>query len=325
MYHYTELGEVNTKDMFRKAYEEGYAVPALNFISIEQFNAIIDAVIEKRSPVILLASPNLHRQLGYEILARIVQSGIDRIHGCGLDIPVSLHLDHGMTFQHCVDAVEFGFSSVMIDGSALPFEENVALTKQTVEYAHRHQVTVEAELGVLSGAEESGDGEGNGESLYTDPHQVEEFVKRTGCDSLAISIGTCHGLVKIKPDPDGNLPELRYDILEDVMRRVPGFPIVLHGASAIDPRFVDMINAYGGQLESVAGIPEEQITKAARMGVCKVNIATDGWISALANTRKILAENPQAIDSRIFTLKNRELLKEIYLHKIDVLGSAEKA
>ena len=148
---------------------------------------------------------------------------------------------------------------------------------------------------------------------------MEEFVKRTGCDSLAISIGTCHGLVKIKPDPDGNLPELRYDILENVMRRVPGFPIVLHGASAIDPRFVDMINAYGGRIESVAGIPEEQITKAARMGVCKVNIATDGWISALANTRKILAENPQAIDSRIFTLKNRELLKEIYLHKIDVL------
>ena len=194
-----------------------------------------------------------------------------------------------------------------------------------MEYAHRHQVTVEAELGVLSGAEESGDGEGNGESLYTDPQQVEDFVKKTGCDSLAISIGTCHGLVKIKPDPDGNLPKLRYDILEDVIRRVPGFPIVLHGASAIDPRFVDMINAYGGQIESVAGIPEDQITKAARMGVCKVNIATDGWISALANTRKILAENPQAIDSRIFTLKNRELLKEIYLHKIDVLGSAEKA
>ena len=323
MYHYTELGQVNTKDMFQKAYKEGYAVPAFNFISIEQFNAIIDAVMEKRSPVILLASPNLHRQLGFEMLARIVQSGIDRIHNCGMDIPVALHLDHGMTFQQCVDAVEFGFSSIMIDGSALPFEENIALTEKTVAYAHRHGVTVEAELGVLSGAEESGEEE-QAESLYTDPAMAEEFVKRTGCDSLAISIGTCHGLVKIKPDPNGNLPELRYDILEDVMKRVPGFPIVLHGASAIDPRFVDMINAYGGHIEAVAGIPEEQITKASRMGVCKVNIATDGWISALANTRKILAENPGAIDSRIFTLKNRDLLREDYLHKIDVMGSADR-
>ncbi len=323
MYHYTELGQVNTKDMFQKAYKEGYAVPAFNFVSIEQFNAIIDAVMEKRSPVILLASPNLHRQLGFEMLARIVQSGIDRIHNCGMDIPVALHLDHGMTFQQCVDAVEFGFSSIMIDGSALPFEENIALTEKTVAYAHRHGVTVEAELGVLSGAEESGEEE-QAESLYTDPAMAEEFVKRTGCDSLAISIGTCHGLVKIKPDPNGNLPELRYDILEDVMRRVPGFPIVLHGASAIDPRFVDMINAYGGHIEAVAGIPEEQITKASRMGVCKVNIATDGWISALANTRKILAENPGAIDSRIFTLKNRDLLREVYLHKIDVMGSADR-
>jgi len=216
---------------------------------------------------------------------------------------------------------------LMIDGSALPFEENAALTEKTAAYAHRHGITVEAELGVLSGAEESGEG-GQTESLYTDPAKVEEFVKRTGCDSLVHrcinyrAIGTCHGLVKIKPDPDGNLPELRYDILEDVMRRVPGFPIVLHGASAIDPRFVDMINTYGGHIEAVAGIPEEQITRASRMGVCKVNIATDGWISALANTRKILAENPGAIDSRIFTLKNRELLKEVYLHKIDVMGSA---
>ena len=323
MYHYTELGQVNTKDMFQKAYKEGYAVPAFNFISIEQFNAIIDAVMEKRSPVILLASPNLHRQLGFEMLARIVQSGIDRIHNCGMDIPVALHLDHGMTFRQCVDAVEFGFSSIMIDGSALPFEENIALTEKTVAYAHRHGVTVEAELGVLSGAEESGEEE-QAESLYTDPAMAEEFVKRTGCDSLAISIGTCHGLVKIKPDPNGNLPELRYDILEDVMKRVPGFPIVLHGASAIDPRFVDMINAYGGHIEAVAGIPEGQITKTSRMGVCKGNIATDGWISALANTRKILAENPGAIDSRIFTLKNRDLLREVYLHKIDVMGSADR-
>lgn len=321
LYHYTELNQVNTKEMFEKAYRDGYAVPAFNFISIEQFNAIMDAVIEKRSPVILLASPNLHKQLGYEMIARIVQSGIDRIRGEGLDIPVALHLDHGMTFAQCVDAVEYGFSSIMIDGSALPFEENIALTRQTVEYAHRHGVTVEAELGVLSGAEEQG-ADGHQHSDYTDPAKVEEFVKRTGCDSLAISIGTCHGLVKIKPNPDGTLPELRYDILQEVMDRVPGFPIVLHGASAIDPKFVDMINTYGGHLEAVAGIPEEQVSKAAKMGVCKVNIATDGWISALANTRKILAENPAAIDSRVFTLKNRLVMKDVYLHKIDVMGSA---
>lgn len=324
MYHYTELGEVNTRNMFEKAYKLGYAVPAFNFISIEQFNAIIDAGIEKKSPLILLASPNLHKQLGYELIARVVQSGIDRIHNQGLDIPIPLHLDHGMTFQQCVDAVEFGFSSIMIDGSALSFEENMALTKKTVEYAHRHDVTVEAELGVLSGAEENNE-KGNLESLYTEPEKVEQFVNETGCDSLAISIGTCHGLVKIKANPDGTLPELRYDILEDVMRRLPEFPIVLHGASTIEPRFVEILNAYGGHIESVAGIPEDQIQKAAKMGICKVNIATDGWISALANTRKILAENPEAIDSRIFTLKNRDLLKEIYLHKIDVMGSADKA
>ena len=182
MYHYSELGQVNTKLMFQKAYEGGYAIPAFNFVSIEQFNGIMDAVIEKRSPVILLASPNLHKQLGYEMLARIVQSGTDRIRNAGLDIPVALHLDHGMTFAQCVDAVEFGFSSIMIDGSALPFKENAALTKKTVEYAHRHGVTVEAELGVLSGAEEDGD-EGHHESLYTDPAMVEEFVGETGCDS----------------------------------------------------------------------------------------------------------------------------------------------
>lgn len=310
--------------MFEKAYRECYAVPAFNFISIEQFNAIMDAVIEKRSPVILLASPNLHRQLGHEMLACITKSGIDRIRSEGPDIPVALHLDHGMTFEQVVTAVEFGFSSVMIDGSALPFEDNIALTKKTVEYAHRHDVTVEAELGILSGAEEGGDG-GAKKSLYTDAAKAEEFIRRSGCDSLAISIGTCHGLVKIRPNADGTLPELRYDILQDVMNRCPGFPIVLHGSSTIDPEYVRMINENGGHIENVAGIPEEQITRASKMGVCKVNIATDGWICALANTRRILAENPAAIDSRVFTLKNREIMKELYLHKIDVMGSAGRA
>lgn len=324
MYHYHSLGFVNTKEMFQKAYREGYAVPAFNFVTIEQYNAIIDAVMEKKSPVILLVSPNLHRQLGHEMLARVAQSGVDRLRNAGLDLPIALHLDHGMTYEQCVMAVEGGFSSIMIDGSALPFEENIALTRKTAEYAHAYDVTVEAELGVLSGAEEGGE-EGNRQSLYTDPGMAEEFIKRSGADSLAISIGTCHGMVKLKPNADGSFPNLRYDILEKIMRTCPGFPIVLHGASTISPEFVQMINTYGGHIEQAMGIPEDQISKAAKMAVCKVNIATDGWICALAHTRRILTENPGAIDSRVFTLKIRPELKKLYLHKIDVMGSADRA
>ena len=324
MYRYQELGLVNTREMLAKAYREGYAVPALNFVSIEQYSAIIDAVIEKRSPVILLASPNLHRQLGYEMMARLVQSGTDRIRNEGLHIPVALHLDHGMTYEQCVAAIENGYSSVMIDGSALPFEENIRLTQKVAAYAHAQDVTVEAELGVLSGAEEEG-ADGHAESHYTDPDKAVDFIRRSGADSLAISIGTCHGLVKIRPDADGNLPELRYDILQKIMDQAPGFPIVLHGASSIPPEYVEMVNQYGGHLEQTAGIPEEQVTRASRMGVCKVNVATDGWICALANTRRILAENPAAIDSRVFTLKIRPELKKLYLHKIDIMGSANRA
>lgn len=325
MYNYKELGLVNTRQMFEKAYKENYAVPALNFVSIEQLNAIIDAVIEKRSPLILLASPNLHKQLGFEMIARIVQSGVDRLKGLGIPSPVALHLDHGMTYEQCVTAIEYGFSSVMIDGSALPFEENIKLTKSVVEYAHKHGVTVEGELGILSGVE--GEEEGaveNLDSQYTDPGMVEEFVKRTGVDSLAISIGTSHGLVKLKPNEDGTLPELRYDILKDIQNRIPGFPIVLHGASSIYPEFVNMINQYGGKLEQAIGIPEEQITRAAKMAVCKVNIASDGWICALAHTRRILAENPSAIDSRVFTLKIRPELAELYKNKIEVMRSGNR-
>ena len=323
MYTYQELGFSNTTEMFERAYKEGYAVPALNFVTIEQFNAIIDAVAEKRSPLILLVSPNLHRQLGHEMIARIVQSGVDRLKSLGVDVPVCLHLDHGMSYEHCVTAIENGFSSVMIDGSALPFEENIAITKKVVEYAHQHGVTVEGELGVLSGAEEEGS-ENNPDSKYTDPKMVEEFVKRTGVDCLAVSVGTCHGLVKIKPNPDGTMPEMRYDLIADMQNRLPGFPLVLHGASTIRQEWIDMINQYGGHIEKTAGIPEDQISRAAKMAVCKVNIASDGWICALANTRRILAENPAAIDSRVFTLKNRPILKELYLHKIDVMGSGNR-
>ena len=325
MYDYKELGFLNTEKMFEKAFKEQYAVPAFNFVSIEQYNAIIDAVSEKKSPVILLASPNLHKQLGYEMLARVSQSGVDRLKSMGIDSQIALHLDHGMTYDQCVDAVENGFSSIMIDGSALSFEENIALTKKVVEYAHAHDVTVEGELGVLSGVEEQGDDSHEvKESKYTDPALVEEFVTRTGVDSLAISIGTCHGLVKMTPNPDGTLPDLRFDILEEVSRRLPEFPIVLHGASTIPSEYVDMINEYGGKLDKTIGIPEDQVSKASKLAVCKVNIASDGWISALALTRKILAENPSAIDSRVFTLKIRPILAELYKHKIDIMGSSNK-
>jgi fructose-bisphosphate aldolase class II len=322
MYQYQQLGFANMSTMLEKAYREHYAVPAFNFISIEQINAIFDACIEKKSPVILLASPNLHKQLGYEMMARLCQAGTDRVKNTDLNIPVALHLDHGMTYESCITAIENGYSSVMIDGSALPFEENIKLTKKVVAYAHARDVTVEGELGVLSGAEE--DDKDSGSGHYTDPGQVDEFVKHSGVDCLAISIGTSHGLVKIKPNPDGTLPELRYDILQKIQNRLPGFPLVLHGASSIMPRYVDMINRYGGCLEQTVGIPEDQIRKAAQMAVCKINIASDGWIAALAFTRKILAENPKAIDSRIFTLKVRPELAELYKHKIDIMGSENK-
>ena len=245
MYTYQELGLVNTKEMFAKAYREGYAVPALNFVTIEQLNGMIDAVIEKKSPVILLVSPNLHRQLGHEMTARLAQVATDRIKEAGLHIPVALHLDHGMTYEQCVMAIEGGFSSVMIDGSKLPFEENIALTKKVVEYAHAHHVTVEAELGILKGKEEEGT-EGTDESMYTDPEMAVDFIRRSGCDSLAISIGTCHGLVKMVPNEDGTLPELRYDILQYISDKEPGFPIVLHGCSNISQKYVDQGISLGG-------------------------------------------------------------------------------
>lgn len=323
MYTYKNLGFVNTNAMFKKAYAEGYAVPAFNFISIEQINAIFDACIAKKSPLILLASPNLHCQIGHEMMARVCQAGVDRVSYSGCGVPVALHLDHGMTYEHCVTAIENGFSSVMIDGSALPFDENVALARRVTEYAHERGVTVEGELGVLAGKEEAG-GRENVASQYTDPAMVKEFVDRSGVDCLAVSIGTVHGLVKMKPNPDGRLPVLRFDILAEIQRLLPGFPIVLHGASAIPAEYVDMINQYGGRITKAVGIPEEQVAQAAAMAVCKVNIASDGWISALALTRKILAENPEAIDSRVFTLKIRDHLAKLYEHKIDVMGSANR-
>lgn len=320
-YEYRDLGLSNTKEMLERAFRGHYAVPAFNFISIEQLNAVIDAGIAYRSPIILLVSSNLLRQLGREVTARLSQACVDRIREAKAQVSVALHLDHGRTVEQCVTAIHSGFSSVMIDGSDKDFEENIRLTAEVVRYAHAREVTVEGELGALGGTEESDGGETTVSGKYTDPEMAEEFVRRTGVDSLAVSVGTSHGLVKQKPNPDGTFPELRYDLLADLEKRLPGFPIVLHGASSIPEKCVDMINRNGGCLKQTSGIPEEQIQKVSRMNVCKVNIATDGWITALAWTRKLLAENPQAIDSRIFTLPIREHLKELYLHKIELLGS----
>lgn len=323
MYHYKDLGLVNMNDMLAKAYKGGYAVPAFNFISIEQLNAIADACIALKSPVILIASPNLQRQLEPQMTARAVQGMVDRIEQVLNKSSVALHLDHGMSYDACTHAIKYGYSSVMIDGSPLPFSENAALTKKVVDYAHQHGISVEGELGALSGVEEEGH-EGAGEASYTDPLMVQEFVQYTGVDCLAIAIGTSHGLVKIRPNADGSLPELRYDILEDVSRRIPGFPIVLHGASSIPEQYINMLNKYGGNIETAAGIPEEQVKKAAKMAICKINVASDGWIAALALTRKILAENPKAIDSRVFTLKVRPELAKLYERKIQLMGSQNK-
>ena len=307
---------VNTREMFKRAYEEGYAIGAFNVNNMEIVQGITEACKELNAPVILQVSAGARKYANHTYLTKLVEAA-----EIETGLPIALHLDHGSSFELCKDCIDGGFTSVMIDGSHLPYEENVELAKKVADYAHPRNVTVEAELGRLAGIEDAVNVSA-ADASYTDPAQVQDFVERTGVDSLAIAIGTSHGAYKFKP---GQKPQLRFDILKEVSDRLPGFPIVLHGASTIEPRFVDMINAYGGHIEAVAGIPEEQVTKAARMGVCKVNIATDGWISALANTRKILAENPGAIDSRVFTLKNRGLLKEIYLHKIDAMGSAYKA
>lgn len=322
MYEYKELGLVNLKKMLREAYEGGYAVPALNFISVEQLNAIIDAMLIKESPVILLASPNLGHQLGFSMIARMAQAAADRITAEGKDVPLALHLDHGMSFEDCRKAIDYGFSSVMIDGSTLPVDENAALTARVVEYGHRYNVTVEAELGVLSGKEENLATEHKQRQSYTDPGLVESFVKQTNADCLAVSIGTNHGLVKMRPGPDGTLPPLRFDILGEIEKRLPGFPIVLHGASAIIPRYIDMINEFGGDVRNSQGIPVEQVAQAAEGAICKVNIASDGWIAAMALTRKILAEKKDSIDCRSFTLPIRRELSMLYQEKMDMLGSS---
>ena len=280
---YKELGFVNTKDMFAKAMKEGYAVPAYNFNNMEQLQAIITACTESRSPVILQVSKGARNYADATLLRWMGRGAIEMMKKMGQPVPVALHLDHGDTFELCKDCIDSGFSSVMIDGSHLPYEENIALTKKVVDYAHQFDVTVEGELGVLAGIEDEVSAE---KHTYTDPAQVEDFVKRTGVDSLAISIGTSHGAYKFKVKPGESVPPLRFDILAEVEKRLPGFPIVLHGASSVDQKAVETINKYGGKLENAVGVPEEQLRKAAKSAVCKINVDSDG---RLVNPASIIA------------------------------------
>ncbi|WP_428065195.1 class II fructose-bisphosphate aldolase [Candidatus Proelusimicrobium volucris] len=317
---YKELGFVNTKDMFAKAMKEGYAVPAYNFNNMEQLQAIITACTESRSPVILQVSKGARNYADATLLRWMGRGAIEMMKKMGQPVPVALHLDHGDTFELCKDCIDSGFSSVMIDGSHLPYEENVALTKKVVDYAHQFDVTVEGELGVLAGIEDEVSAE---KHTYTDPAQVEDFVKRTGVDSLAISIGTSHGAYKFKVKPGESVPPLRFDILAEVEKRLPGFPIVLHGASSVDQKAVETINKYGGKLENAVGVPEEQLRKAAKSAVCKINVDSDGRLVMTAAIRKVFAEKPAEFDPRKYLGPARTDLIAMYKEKNEkVLGSA---
>lgn len=317
---YKELGFVNTKEMFAKAMKEGYAVPAYNFNNMEQLQAIITACTESRSPVILQVSKGARNYADATLLRYMGRGAIEMMKKLGKPVPVALHLDHGDSFELCKDCIDSGFSSVMIDGSALPYEENVALTKKVVEYAHQFDVTVEGELGVLAGIEDEVSAEHH---TYTDPAMVEDFVKRTGVDSLAISIGTSHGAYKFKVKPGESVPPLRFDILAEVEKRLPGFPIVLHGASSVDQKAVATINKYGGKLENAVGVPEEQLRKAAKSAVCKINVDSDGRLVMTAAIRKVFAEKPAEFDPRKYLGPARADLIEMYKAKNEnVLGSA---
>jgi fructose-bisphosphate aldolase class II len=332
MTSYKELGLVNTVELFKKAVKGGYAIPAYNFNNLEQLQAIIGACVETRSPVILQVSSGARKYANATLLKNLAKGAVEYAHELGCDIPIVLHLDHGDTFELCKSCIESGFSSVMIDGSHLPYEENVALTRQVADYAHAQKdyVSVEGELGVLAGVEDDVSSE---HSHYTQPREVEDFVKRTGVDSLAISIGTSHGATKFKPEQctrnaDGVLvpPPLRFDILEEIERRIPGFPIVLHGSSSVAVEYVKLIEQFGGKLKDAVGIPEEQLRRATKSAVCKINIDSDGRLAMTAMIRKTFAEKPSEFDPRKYLGPARDELKKLYMHKnVNVLGSAGQA
>ncbi|MBQ2375679.1 MAG: class II fructose-1,6-bisphosphate aldolase [Bacteroidales bacterium] len=329
MVSYKDLGLVNSREIFAKAMQGGYAIPAFNFNNMEQLQAIIQACVAQKSPVILQVSAGARKYANQTLLRYMAQGAVEYAKELGYEIPIVLHLDHGDSFEICKSCIEYGFSSVMIDGSHLPYEENVALTKKVVDYAHQYDVTVEGELGVLAGVEDEVSAEN---STYTRAEDVEDFVKKTGVDSLAISIGTSHGANKFRPEQctrnaDGILipPPLRFDILAEIEKRIPGFPIVLHGSSSVPQDQVAIVNKYGGAMKDAIGIPEEQLRQAAKSAVCKVNIDSDGRIVMTAAVRQVLAEKPAEFDPRKYLGPARDNLKALYEHKIvNVLGSAQK-
>ena len=308
---------VGTKEMFEKAYKEGYAIGAFNVNNMEIIQGITEAAAEEKAPLILQVSNGARKYAKPIYLKKLVEAAV---YDTGL--PIALHLDHGDSFELCKDCIDSGFTSVMIDGSKYSFEDNIALTRQVVEYAHAHDICVEGELGTLAGIEDDVNVSAE-DSSYTRPDQVEEFVERTGVDSLAIAIGTSHGAYKFKP---GHKPMLRFDILEEVEKRLPGFPIVLHGASSVPQEWVKVVNEFGGQMPDAIGIPEELLAKAAKMAVCKINIDSDLRLVCTASIREHLVEHPDHFDPRQYLKHARENIKELVRHKIvDVLGCNGKA
>ena len=329
--NYKELGLVNTREMFKRAVKGGYAIPAFNFNNLEQLQAIITAASETKSPVILQVSKGARAYANPILLRYMAEGAVEYAKSLGCNHPeIVLHLDHGDSFELVKGCVDLGFSSVMIDGSSLPYEENIELTKKCVEYAHQFDVTVEAELGVLAGVEDEVSSE---ESHYTRPEEVIDFSTRTGCDSLAISIGTSHGAYKFKPeqctrDPKtGRLvpPPLAFDILHEIEEKLPGFPIVLHGSSSVPEEYVKIIDQYGGNLPNAVGIPEAQLREASKSAVCKINIDSDSRLAYTAGVRETLAQHPDYFDPRQYGKVARKYMTEMYSHKIiDVLGSDHK-
>ena len=305
---------VTTKEMFEKAYKGGYAIGAFNVNNMEIIQGITEAAKEEKSPVILQVSAGARKYAKHVYLLKLVEAAV-----ADTDIPMALHLDHGESFEICKDCIDGGFTSVMIDGSKYSFEENIEITRKVVEYAHARGVVVEGELGKLAGIEDAVN-VSEADAQFTNPAEVEEFVTRTGVDSLAIAIGTSHGAFKFKP---GQKPQLRFDILEQIQERLPNFPIVLHGASSVPQEFVKMVNEYGGKMPDAIGIPEEMLREAAKMAVCKINIDSDLRLGMTASVRKHLIENPDHFDPRQYLADGRTALREMVRHKIrDVLGSS---
>lgn len=315
-FNYKDLGLSNTKEMFKHANENGYSVPAFNFNNLEQMQAIVEAAAEMGSPVILQVSGGARNYINKEVVPFMAQGAVALARSKGSNIPVALHLDHGNSLELCSDCINYGFSSVMIDASHHSFEENIELSKKVADYAHKYDVTVEAELGVLAGIEDEVEAE---EHIFTQPEEVEEFVKRTGVDSLAISIGTSHGAHKFKP---GDNPKLRLDILEEIEKRIPGFPIVLHGSSSVPAKYIEMLKEFGGEIKDAIGIPDEQLRGASKSAVAKINVDTDGRLAFTAAIRKVFGTNPKEFDPRKYLGPAKNEMKEYYKEKIiNVFGS----